>query len=137
MTDDEALAQLLAERGHGVYTTPAGGSIFLGRLPAAPDEALAVTPYPGAAGDAGIGYDQPRYQIAVRGGQDYAVTRARAQAVYDDLVGLTSRQLGDAWLVLIAPVQSGPVYLPPDEHDRCQFVINLVLHLHRPTVHRI
>lgn len=137
MTDDEALAVLLDDRGHGVYTAAGGGSIFLGRLPTTPDVAIAVTPYPGAAGDAGIGYDQPRYQIAVRGTQDYALARARAQAVYDDLVGLTHRQLGDAWLVLIAPVQSGPVYMPPDEHDRQQFVINLALHLHRPTVHRI
>lgn len=130
-------AQLLAELGFGTYApTSTTSTIFLNELPPEPAAAIAVASYPGPAGDARIGYDQPRWQVAVRD-NDPRQAEATAQAVYDTLVGLRNRPLASgAWLVLIHPVQSGPVWMPSEERGRTRYVVNLALHLHRRTVHR-
>lgn len=130
---------LLAELGLGTYNPTGTSTIFLGELPAEPEVAKAVTPYPGVAGNAKLGYDRPRMQIGVRGTQDYRTAADEAQAVYDALVGLRGRYLpsGTTWLALIAPVQSGPVWIPPGARDGRQFAVNVELHLHRPTLHRV
>lgn len=135
MSDTEALAQLLAADGHGVYSTAAGGSIFCGELPDEPAEAIAVAPYPGPAGNAALPWDQPRFQVAVRG-SSYTATEDRAAALYSALVGRAGVQLGDAWVSLIYPIQSGPVWLPTSTRGRHTFLINLGLHLHRAGPHR-
>ena len=136
MSQTEDLARLLAERGHGSYVADAtGGSIFLGELPPEPAAAIVVTPYPGAAGSARIGYDRPRYQITVRD-PDYRTAETTAKTIYGDLAGLGNRALGPAWLALIAPIQSGPIWTRPEADGRTRFAINFELHLHQPTPNR-
>jgi poly(3-hydroxybutyrate) depolymerase len=136
---EEEVAQLLDQLGHGTYRPDSdGGSIFLNLLPEAPDLATAVALYGSSRpGDAGIGYDQPRLQLRCRGTQDPRTGAARAQALYDALVGLRSRHLpGGTWLCLCTPVQAGPVWLRTDEAGRHQYVVNIELLLRRPTAQR-
>lgn len=135
MSQTEDVAELLAELGHGTYSAEDESSIFLGELPDQPTAAVAVAPYPGVAGNARIGYDRRRYQITVRRA-DYRTAETAADAIYADLAGLRHRPLGGAWLALVAPVQSGPVWMPPETDANPRFVINVELHLHQPTVHR-
>jgi hypothetical protein len=134
----EDLAWLIADRGHGLYVPASTTStIFLGRLPDQPDEAIAIASYAGPPGDAALPLDRPRIQFAVRGTTQYLPAAARAQRLYDDLTGLASVSLrSGAWLSLIHPVQSGPVDMPPTSRDRIQFVLNFGLHLSRATTHR-
>ena len=136
LTDD--LAQLLHDLGLGTYDAPGGTStIFLNELPAEPARAIAVALYPGPAGDAKLALDEPRVQLAVRD-DDARTAETAAEAVYGALVGLRNRALASgSWLVLCHPVQSGPVWMPATERGRTRYVINLALHLHRPTPHRV
>lgn len=142
MSLTEDLALLSHQLGHGVYIPgDSTSTIFLGQLPAEPAEpeaAIAITPYPGLPGNAHIGHDQPRVQYAVRGGHDSRDPETLAQRIYDDLVGLRRHTLtSGAQLVLCHPVQSGPIWMPTEDRGRTRFVVNLALHLHRPTVHRL
>lgn len=137
LTDD--LARLAHDLDHGIYVPGSlTTTIFLGQLPTDPEVAIAIAPYPGLAGNAHIGHDQPRVQYAVRGGLDPRVAEDLAQRIYDDMVGLRRRTLtSGAQLVLCHPVQSGPIWMPTEERGRTRYIVNLALHLHRPTVHRL
>lgn len=133
---EEDGALLLAELGFGTYDPDGPSTIFLAELPPEPAAAIAVAAYPGPAGNARVGHDQPRWQIAVRD-EDRRTAANAAQAIYDQLVGLRNRSLASgAWLALCHPVQSGPIYMPTEAGGRARYVVNLALHLHRPTVHR-
>lgn len=134
LTEDVCL--LLDERGYGTYD-PVGGNIFPGDLPPEPDFAFAVTPYPGAASDVKNSYERPRVQITVRD-NNYHVAEQTAVALHGDLARLSGRPLGDAWLVLVVPVQGRPYWLPRETSgNRHRFVVNVELHLRQPTAQRI
>lgn len=138
MTLLEEFAQLLAQLGHGVYTNQVGDTIFLERLPPDPDEAVALARYGGAASDSKLPQDEIRLQARVRGSMtDTRSGEQRAQAIYDDLHGLSNRALpGGTWLELCVGVQGGPVYMGPDEHDRNEYAVSFRASLHRQTANR-
>lgn len=139
MTVTEEFARLLATLGLGVYDdTGPGGDIFLKRLPPEPDAALAVSRYGAGESDAGLPYDTVNIQVKVRGSNtDARDAETRAQAVYDALHGLASRDLpGGTWLVLCVGVQGGPVDMGVDERGRDQYVVNLRAQLERVTANR-
>jgi hypothetical protein len=139
VTITEEFARLLAELGLGTYDDAGTtGSIFLKRLPPAPDAALAVSRYGAGASDAGLPYDTVNLQVRVRGSNtDVRNAENRAQAVYDAVHGLGSRDLpGGTWLVLCAGLQGGPIDMGADELDRAEYAVNFRAEVERVTAHR-
>jgi hypothetical protein len=138
VTLSEELALLLQQRGHGVYD-PAGATstIYLGTLADTPDVAVALAQYPAGVSDSLLGLDETRWQLRVRGTQDYRTGETLAQALYDDLVGLQTVMPGGTVLQLCYGVQAGPQYLGMDARRRHEFVLNLALTLRRVTAHRV
>lgn len=140
MTVTEEFAQLLDVLGVGSYEpTSTTGTVFLGKLPDSPALAVAVARYPGGESDSKLGYDEVRIQFRVRGPHnDYRVGEAKAQQVYDELHGLSNRELpGGTWLSLCTGVQSGPIDMPPDETHRPQWAVNMQAEVERLTRHRV
>lgn len=128
MTLLEEVAQLLAELGIGTYKpTGADGTIYLLQLPQSPDVAVAVTPYTGANGDAGLPYDTPRFQIRCRGSKnDKTAGYALAKSVWDAVQGLGSRYLpGGTWMVQCVGVTNGPGFMGFDENGRDEYAVNV------------
>lgn len=128
MTLLEEVAMLLAQLGVGTYTpSAAGGTIYLVQLPQEPDVAMAVTPYPGATGDAGLPYDLPRFQIRCRGSKnDRTAGYALAHSVWNALQGLGSGYLpGGTWMVQCTGVTNGPGYMGTDGNGRDEYVVNV------------
>jgi hypothetical protein len=137
----EEICLLLQELQFGTYPidpSDVGGSIFLAALPAAPDEAIAVARYAGPESGSLLGYDEPSFQIRVRGPKhDAGVPEERAQAIYDALHGLRSRYLpGGTWLVHLIGANAGPVPMGQDTHQRTEYVVNLRAEVRRPTPNR-
>ncbi|MFV8131065.1 minor capsid protein [Streptomyces syringium] len=139
MTPLQEIARLLEELGLGTYRPDGGdGDIFLGGLPSTPAAALALSRAVGGASDARLGYDESVVLARVRGAADDAPgPESRAQAVYDALHGLGSRQLpGGSWLVLGLGVHGGPVYTGRDADRRDEWTATVRMELHRPTTER-
>lgn len=139
MTLLEELAQLLNDRGHGTYNPDTvGGDVGLARMAPDPDEYIGVYLYAGPEADALHGYDEPRWQVRVRGPEDPRVSLARAQAIYDDLHGLPSDTVlpGGTPLETCIGQQSGPIYIGRDRNNRPEWTINFRLEVRNPTPHR-
>lgn len=139
MSLDEEIATLLGTLGLGTYLPDAvGGTIFLGDLPPDPDVAIAVRLYGGTESDSKLPYDTSSVQFKVRGDIDFRTAKNRAQAVYDQLHGLSTRDLapGGTWLVLCVGINGGPVYLGTDDLGRHEHAVNFRMELERHTAHR-
>lgn len=138
MTLLEEFASLAAVLQLGVYSAGTDSTIFVKKLPADPDTAVAVARYGGPEADAALGYDTVSLQYRVRGpATDYRIAETTAQAVYDRHHGLHDRTLpGGTWLVLMVGVQGGPVDLGEDEHGRPEYVINMRAEVARATPNR-
>lgn len=138
MTLLEEFARLLAERGLGTYSELPGGDVFLVELPDLPDLATAVSLYAGPEADARLAYDEPSVQYRCRAPKgDSRVALARAQAIYDALHGLGSRELpGGTWLQLMTGAQSGPIPLGRDQNGRHEWTVNFRTEVQRITANR-
>lgn len=127
----DGLARHLAEAGHGVYRTTGAYAadevgIALEYLPTAPDRVVVLTGYGGDESDSLHGVDEPRVQVRVRGTTDPTWSRARAQAIYDELHGMARRTLPDGTYVVLAVGQnSGPVYIGRDDNNRHEHTVNV------------
>jgi hypothetical protein len=103
----------------------ATGDCFIERLPSTPDAAVALYTSAGDEADTKLPYDQPRFQIVVRGGADPTVSLDRAQAIYDTLHGAGPVTLPNGIDVIdIIAVQSGPVALGTDDNQRHRHSLN-------------
>ncbi|GAB3437487.1 minor capsid protein [Actinophytocola sediminis] len=139
MTVTEEFARLLAELGLGTYDDAGTtGDIFLKRLPPEPAAALAVSRYGAGESDAGLPYDTVNVQVRIRGtNTDARDAESRAQAVYDALHGLGSRDLpGGTWLVLCVGLQGGPIDMGADELGHGEYSVNVRAELERVTANR-
>lgn len=123
----DGIAQYLANQGHGTYTPDAaGGSIFLEKMPQAPDVATAIYAYGGGEADTKLGYDEPSVQIRTRAGPDPRVSRAAARSILEKLHGVGRLTLPDGTVVIdMIAIQSEPIGLGPDENGRHEHTINL------------
>lgn len=136
---EEEFLLLVQDRGLGTYAPDTvTGNLFLGKLPDAPDLAVALALYPGPESDAKLGYDELRLQFRIRGpARDYRVGKTLAQQVYDELHGMPSRYLaGGTWMVDLIGQQAGPIDFGPDDHHRPEWTVNMRSELRRQTVHR-
>ena len=117
------VATLLAEAGAGVLAT----TIFVGRMPDAPDECVSVAPYQGLPGmyvqeRNSPAYQRPSFQVLIRGVGTLA-TEARATAVHDYLAAVSNRHIGQTFYLAIRP--NAPAFpLPRDGNDRDLWVVN-------------
>ena len=134
----DGIARLLADTGHGTYDpTGTTGDVFAETMPATPDAAVCLTLYDGdEAPDALNAYDTPRLQVRVRGGPDPRVSRARAQAIYSELHGLTETTLPDGTWLILAAARGTVAPMGRDATGRHEHVLNLDMHVSAPTKHR-
>lgn len=134
----DGLARYLADHGFGVWrTTGTYGdddvAIVTDYLPPAPDRVVVLTRYAGGEADSALAVDVPRVQVRVRGTTDPAWSRARAQAIYDELHGLARATLPDGtYVVLAAGRGSGPGYMGQDSNNRHEHVTNFDVHVSNP-----
>lgn len=139
MTLLEQLAWLLHDRTLGTYAPDStGGDVFLEDLPLWPEVSLGLWIYAGPEASALHGYDEPRWQVRVRGPRDPRVGLARAQQVYDTLHGLPHTTLrGGTRLITCLGRQSGPIFMARDENHRSHHSLNFRLEVRNNTPHRI
>jgi hypothetical protein len=110
-------------------------AVYLGRLPDAPDRALALASYPVAA-DPWLTDSIVGVQVRVRGTTAPDVARDLASAVFDALHGLHDVELGTGtdralWVRMIV-WQSG-ASLGPDANGRHERTENYYVHVNRPS----
>lgn len=104
-----------------------GIDLFLSKLPASPDAAIAVIETGGTGPDYVLGqsqptYENPSFQVIVRD-KSYKSAREKAGRVWDLLARVANLPLGAGRYLQIVPVQS-PFDLGPDENQREQVVAN-------------
>lgn len=116
--------------------TGTSGDTFIEIEPAAPDEAVTLTLYGGPEVDSKLPYDTPSLQVRTRAGADPRVSRARAQAIYEELNGLGPVTLPDGSYLLLAVANQTVTSVGQDALGRCGHVINFSLEVHAPSVHR-
>ncbi|MFG3037779.1 minor capsid protein [Streptomyces sp. NPDC048330] len=128
------IAQLLDSTGLVTYDpTGTSGDIFIEAMPPAPDAAVSLALYDAGPQQARDDDTDQRLQVRVRGGPDPRVSRARAQAIYAALHGLTNTQLSDGtWVVLIA-ARGIPAPMGADSNGRHEHVTNYDVATASPT----
>ena len=113
------------------------GDTFIETMPDSPTNAVMLASFGGDEPDIRHPYDTRRFQVLVRGGVDPRPAKARAQAIYDALQGLSGVTLADGtYVVAIGGVQSGPIRVGQDENNRHRFSLNFWVRLKAPTEHR-
>ncbi|WP_329422975.1 minor capsid protein [Streptomyces sp. NBC_01268] len=130
----DGIARYLAAEGLLTYD-PAGvtGDTFVETMPPAPDRAVSLALYDAGPQQARDDDTDQRLQVRVRGGPDPRVSRARAQAIYAALHGLTGTQLPDGtWAVLIA-ARGIPAPMGADSNGRHEHVTNYDVATAAPT----
>lgn len=122
MTD---IADLLVLAGAGAKAS----TIFVGRMPDAPDECVSVMPYQGLPAmyvqeQATPAYQRPSFQVLIRGSRDSTLaTEARATAIHDYLAAVSNRLVNSTFYLAIRP--NAPAFpLPRDGNDRDLWVVN-------------
>jgi hypothetical protein len=133
----EEFGQLAAELGLGTWGLD--GTIYLNSLPAAPDACMAVARYGGPEADSKNPWDEINVQYRVRGtSDDVTPAEEAAQAIYDQLHGLGSRELaGGTWLELMIGAQGGPISMGRDANERPNWSVNFRCDLQRSTPNRV
>lgn len=94
------IKNLLVAAGAGTYGATSGWGIFLGKLPTAPDTAIAITSSSGSPSNPKYLIDYPSVQVLVRGAKNgYEAAYDKALAVQNALLGLPSQTVnGDLWV---------------------------------------
>lgn len=132
----DGIAQYLA--GQQLVTYPGDGlDVFFDVMPAAPDEAVALTLYGGGALDSLLPYDAPNLQVRTRStAGDRSTARRRAAAIYDALHGLGPVTLADGSRLLSCIAQQTPASIGQDDLGRLEYVVNFAIELYAPSMHR-
>lgn len=117
----DELGALLDAGGVGVL----GTSLFLGRMPDTPDNAVAVREYPGSAprySHSGLTEELSRVQIMSRS-TDPVVAESAARVAWELLAASFNRTAGAVYILSAVPIQS-PFDLGRDERDRPTYAFN-------------
>ncbi len=133
------IMRYLDSRGIVTYDdTGATGNIFMGLLPPVPDIAVAITPSGGIASSIKHPYDQPTFQVLVRGDEDPRTGYNLALAIYDALHGFGSAPFipGGMWVIKCEGIQSDPVHIGIDGKRRHRYAMNFMVEVARPSTHR-
>lgn len=139
----DGLARWLAAHGHGTYSPTgvqtADWSIFIEAQPIAPGKAITLYQYGGGESHGRQPWDEPTVQVRVRGTEDSTVSRAKAQAIYDALHGLSYVELSDVdatWVTDCVATNGGPVPVGPDGNARHVHTVNFRLSIDQPSLNR-
>lgn len=117
---------------------PAGasGDTFIDVVPAAPDELVVITEYPGPQPEM-LGYDRPRLQFRFRAGRDPRTARGRAANIYNELQALRHVTLENGtWLIACYALQPVPQSLGLDPSNRLEYSQNYEFYIRNQTKHR-
>ncbi|MFK0108516.1 minor capsid protein [Streptomyces sp. NPDC091217] len=112
--------------------TGTAGDLFVETMPPAPDAAVSIALYDGAAPESRDDAEQRRLQVRVRGGPDPRVSRNRAEAVYRALHGLAGVQLPDGTWLTLAAARGTPAPMGADSTGRHEHVVNFDLDVSGP-----
>ncbi|MGW4602741.1 minor capsid protein [Streptomyces sp. NPDC004532] len=113
------------------------GDLFFEAMPSTPDRCVVLTIYGGPEPDSKLPYSEPSVQVRVRGTQDPSVSRARAQAIFDELHGLGPITLPDGTRLLSCiAIQAAPQSMGRDEVNRFEHVVNFRTEVHAVSTHR-
>jgi hypothetical protein len=134
------LASVIDGAGLGIYdpdrvwtAADTATAVVLAVVPQAPDNLIALTPYPVLDGsllaDSTVGV-----QIRCRAARDPLVALRRSGALFDLLHDLGGVALGSIWLALMTR-QSG-VFAGQDANQRCETSDNYYCRVNWPTQHR-
>jgi hypothetical protein len=129
------IASYLAAEGLGTVNLTgaanAQATIFVGTLPAMPDECIALFPTGGQYSPSGESIDEPTVQIIVRGTQNPQPAAELAQQIYDTLHGFRSGTFvtGGTYVVSCYGMQSGPTWIGRDENKRHEYSLNFQLRI--------
>lgn len=119
------IAEYLEMLGILVFSEAAGGDTFIARVPASPDAVVVITPTSGTAPEFAQAYDNPSFQVRVRGaGADPGPAFNRAKQILDTLHGLGSVDIGTTHVVMLTAAQSQPESIGTDDNGRHEFTIN-------------
>ncbi|MFI5475009.1 minor capsid protein [Streptomyces cacaoi] len=108
------------------------GDLFVETMPPAPDAAVSLALYDGAAPESRDDAEQRRLQVRVRGGPDPRVSRNRAEALYRTLHGLAGVQLPDGTWLTLAAARGTPAPMGADNTGRHEHVVNFDLDVSGP-----
>lgn len=135
----DGVARHLMARGLVTYDSSGRtGNLFIESLPSTPDLAVALTIYDdGNETDSQIGHDDVPVQVRVRGTTDPRPSRQLAQAIRDELLGLSEILLPDGTYLLLGLGNSAVASMGADENRRHEHVANLVLRVRSATTHRV
>lgn len=112
------IAQILQTNGIGTI----GVDIFLGQLPASPDNVVVVFEYAGEPPDLHWSGEYPGLQILARN-KSYDAGRQKIEQVKNILHGMAETVINSHRFLLIRANQS-PFFLERDENNRAIFVCN-------------
>lgn len=110
-------------QANGVGTV--GTDIFLGQMPEAPDNCVALFEYAGYSPDLHWDGERPGLQVRVRN-KSYAAGRAKAEQIVQKLHGLAEGMLSGTRYLLIRAEQS-PESLGRDANGRNEWVVNFAI----------
>jgi len=135
----EGVAKYLHGKGIVTYDpTGIDGDIFIETLPDSPRDAVALMST-GGPEEPGVRhpFDTRSFQVLVRGGVDPRPPKARAEAIYSALQGLTGVTLDDGtYVVGIGAIQPGPIRVGQDQNNRHRFSLNFWARVRAQTEHR-
>lgn len=126
----ESVMRYLEGLGHATIDS----TIFEGRMPSNPDEALAIRGTAGPEADRKFAYDLPTFQIMARGarGADPRPIKQWLKDIYLELHGFHGEMPGPLEVFDCWGIQSAPIDLGRDENNRIQYSINFGVEVRAP-----
>jgi len=117
----EDIGNYLEQNGIGVL----GTDIFLGQLPASPDNVVALFEYAGYPPWLKLSCERPGLQVRVRS-THYTTGRTKIEKVTQVLHGVTEQTINGVRYVIIQAEQS-PFPLGRDENGRIEWAVNFTV----------
>lgn len=114
------------------------GSLFIESTPPTDGTAVVLTEYDdGTEPDSKLPYDEPRFQVKVRGDLDPRTSKNLCKQIRSELHGLGPLALPNGTeLILAVALQPGPASLGPDENRRHSHSCNFRAEIVSRTTHR-
>jgi len=136
----DGIAQMLADASIGQYSSDTSyaddaTAITMQKLPATPDNAIAITPYP-VSDDPTLSDSVVGIQVRTRtGGMDPRTTNELAGSVFNQLQGLRNTTLSSGVRIVLCERRSGALN-GQDDVSRWERVDNYYATVWRPSAHR-